>query len=83
MAVSSGMKRTLRLVRHLCAFGWQSPALPAHPIAHGRTSHYLRDEIPPGTLHALGYTNSIPATSRQARTKTLANLLDCVMGTAT
>jgi glycosyltransferase involved in cell wall biosynthesis len=46
LAGSSGIQRTLRFVRHLPAFGWESVVLTAHPRAYELTSDDLSGEVP-------------------------------------
>jgi glycosyltransferase involved in cell wall biosynthesis len=50
LAGSSGIQRTLRLVQHLPALGWQPIVLTASPLAYEATSEDLLAEVPAGTL---------------------------------
>jgi glycosyltransferase involved in cell wall biosynthesis len=50
LAGSSGIQRTLGLVRHLGAFGWEPIVLSASPRAYERTAQDLLSEIPPSVL---------------------------------
>lgn len=47
---SSGLERTLALVRHLPAFGWQPLVLSASPRAYAGTSDERMATIPAGTV---------------------------------
>lgn len=44
---SSGIQRTLRLVRNLPEFGWEPIVLTAHPRAYEKCSDDLTSEVPP------------------------------------
>jgi glycosyltransferase involved in cell wall biosynthesis len=50
LAGSSGIQRTLRLVQHLPALGWEPLVLTIDPRAYERTSTDLNAEVPPGTV---------------------------------
>ena len=50
LAGSSGIQRTLRIVQHLPALGWQPLVLSADPRAYERTSDDLLADVPPGTV---------------------------------
>lgn len=49
LAGSSGIQRTLSLVRHLPEHGWKPVVLSAHPRAYESTSDDLLREVPAGT----------------------------------
>ncbi len=50
VAGSSGIQRTLRLVQHLPALGWQPLVLTASVRAYERTSPDLEGDVPNGTV---------------------------------
>jgi glycosyltransferase involved in cell wall biosynthesis len=50
LAGSSGVQRTLRLLRQLPEFGWEGLVLAPHPRAYPQTAADLVEEIPDGTV---------------------------------
>lgn len=50
LAGSSGIQRTLRLVQHLPAHGWEPLVLTVHKRAYERTSEDLLREVPSGVV---------------------------------
>jgi glycosyltransferase involved in cell wall biosynthesis len=57
---SSGLERTLSLVRHLPAHGWQPLVLSASPRAYASTSDERMATIPPGTLVHRAFALDVP-----------------------